>query len=113
MSLLGLTESNRGYVERYSATCIYCRSDKILIEFVIPDKHSSLYSSNTVCQLHHIAFHCDDFATESARLSELGVSLVEPAPVKAADQTLCNFISPIYTGGVLLELVSDTEVVTS
>lgn len=77
------------------------------MEFIIPDENSPIYSRDTVCQLHHIAFQADNLATERTRLLELGVSLLEPAPVKAADQTLCNFISPIYTGGLLVELVAD------
>ena len=54
---------------------------------------------------HHVAFEVDDIKGELARLSALGVELIDKNPRPGAHHTQIAFLHPKATRGLLVELV--------
>lgn len=54
---------------------------------------------------HHVAFEVDDIKQELARLSGLGVQLIDKEPRRGAHGTWIAFLHPKSTRGLLVELV--------
>jgi catechol 2,3-dioxygenase-like lactoylglutathione lyase family enzyme len=106
MTLLGLEEDFRGYVETWSALCIFTKPmGGSPIEFVIPNGGPLERFNKGAGGLHHIALQVDDLEALTRRLAAKNISLLEPEPVKGAGDFICNFLSPIYTRGAIVEFV--------
>jgi methylmalonyl-CoA/ethylmalonyl-CoA epimerase len=106
IELLGLTESYRGYVERYEATCIFTEGNGgSPIEFVVPSGGTLAKFNHGTGGLHHVALEVDSLDATTGDLATRGMSLLEATAVPGAGDFLCNFLSPGYTGGVIVEFV--------
>ena len=106
MALLGLEEDYRGYVERWRALCIFTKPRNATpVEFVIPNGGELAKFNKGFGGLHHIALTVASLARLKDRLEAEGMKLLEETPVKGAGPFLCNFLSPVYTRGVLVEFV--------
>ena len=107
MLLLGLEEDYRGYVPEWSALCIFTRcSQGSPIEFVVPDKGTTLSRFNKGAGgLHHVALQVRSLDDLGRRLKAQGMRLLEDKSVKGAGPFLCNFLSPVYTRGIIIEFV--------
>jgi hypothetical protein len=55
--------------------------------------------------LHHIALQVPDLGLLAEALAAEGIRLLEPEPVKGAGPFMCNFLSPAYTRGLIVEFV--------
>jgi hypothetical protein len=104
MALLRLEPSSETYVPAYEADCIFSKGTGGCIEFIIPRGGKLKNFNKGAGGLHHVALEVDDLAAESERLAAAGVRLLEEKPVDAGD-ILINFVPPIFTRGVILELV--------
>jgi len=106
MALLGLEEDYRGFVPQWSALCIFTKAaGRTPIEFVVPDGGPLARFNKGAGGLHHIALEVPDIRALAERLAAEGLKLLEPEPIKGAGPFLCNFLSPIYTRGILVEFV--------
>ena len=108
VDLFGLKEGRRQDVPEYEALCIFTRGPRGVIEFIIPSGGVLAKFNKGAGGLHHVAFEVDDLAAETERLAGQGVQLLEPKPVRAGP-LLINFISPVYTRGVAVELVQTID----
>lgn len=104
MALLRLEVDGETYVPAYEADCIFSKGPGGCIEFIIPRGGKLKNFNKGAGGLHHVALEVDDLASESRRLEAAGVRLLEETPVDAGD-LLINFVPPIFTRGVILELV--------
>jgi methylmalonyl-CoA/ethylmalonyl-CoA epimerase len=108
--LFGFEEWYRGYVERFQALCIFTRATHgSPIEFVVPSGGKLAEFNRGVGGLHHIALAVDNLDEAAKRFAARGMKLLEAEHVKGAGPFLCNFLSPIYTRGILVELVQELE----
>jgi methylmalonyl-CoA/ethylmalonyl-CoA epimerase len=106
MGLLGLEEAYRGFVEQYSATCIFTvPNGGSPLELVVPDGGVLKEFNRGVGGIHHVAVEVDDIRETARELAERGIKLLEEEPVRGAGPFLCNFMSPVYTRGVTVELI--------
>jgi hypothetical protein len=106
MELLSLTESYRGHVETYEATCIFTAGNGgSPIEFVVPDGGPLAKFNRGAGGLHHVAIEVESLKTVGSELARSGMSLLETSPVQGAGDFMCNFLSPGYTRGVMVEYV--------
>ena len=106
MRLMGLEERYRGYVPIYEALCIFCgRGDGGDVELVVPSGGKLRAFNSGVGGIHHIAIAVPSLSELQHGLRQAGISLLEPEPVRGAGSFYCNFVSPIFTGGVILEFV--------
>ena len=110
MALLQLEEAYRGYVERWQALCIFTKADTgSPIEFVVPQGGVLTEFNGGVGGVHHMALAVDSLARVSQRLQAKGMKMLEEEPVKGAGPFYCNFLSPLYTRGVLVEFVEEIK----
>ena len=110
MALLGLEEDYRGFVPQWSALCIFTKANGASpIEFVIPDGGPLARFNKGAGGLHHIALQVSDLDALARRLEAEDMGLLEPEHVKGAGNFLCNFLSPIYTRGLIVEFVQVLE----
>ena len=108
MALLGLPESHRGYVDAYDATCIFTRGNGgSAVEFVVPSGGKLAEFNRGAGGLHHVALAVESIAAVAARLAGRGIALLEDEPVQGAGNFLCNFLSPAYTRGIIVEFVQE------
>ena len=106
MTLLGLEEDYRGYVEQWSALCIFTkRQVGSPIEFVVPNGGPLASFNKGAGGLHHIALEVPDLDAVARDLAAQEMKFIEPEHVKGAGNFLCNFLSPIYTRGLTVEYV--------
>jgi len=107
MTLLGLEEDFRGYVAAWGALCIFTRrGNGSPIELIVPDEGSNLAKFNRGAGgLHHVALTVPSLDGLARRLAAEGMSLLESAHVRGAGPFLCNFLSPSYTRGLIIEFV--------
>jgi hypothetical protein len=106
MELLGLSESYRGYVERYEALCIFTeRNGASPLEFVVPTGGQLAKFNRGAGGIHHVAVEVDSIDAVAEELASRGMSLLETSPVRGAGDFVCNFLSPAYTGGVIVEFI--------
>ena len=106
IELLGMEEDSRGYVEQYEALCIFTKgSGGSPLELVIPSGGILKKFNRGTGGLHHIAIKVDDLNTTKLDMNERGIKLLEDEPVKGGGPFLCNFLSPVYTRGTLVEFV--------
>lgn len=104
LALLRLEVAGETYVAAYEADCIFTRGPGGCLEFIVPRGGKLERFNKGAGGLHHIALEVDDLAAESRRLAAEGVRLLEETPVDAGD-LLINFVPPIFTRGIILELV--------
>jgi catechol 2,3-dioxygenase-like lactoylglutathione lyase family enzyme len=108
MATFGLREDYRGYVEPWRSWCIFTLPQPGLstaIELVVADEGPLLKFNKGAGGVHHFAYEIDDFASAEAWCKAKGLQLLEPAPIKGAGDFWCNFIHPLSTRGVQIELV--------
>ena len=108
MRTFGFKEDYRGYVEAWHCWCIFTRSaalEATAIELVVADEGPLLKFNKGVGGVHHYAFEIDDFAAATRWCAENDLRLLEPEPIKGAGDFWCNFIHPVSTRGVQIELV--------
>jgi methylmalonyl-CoA/ethylmalonyl-CoA epimerase len=106
MQVMGLREDYRGYVEQWSALCIFTYAEQgSPIEFVVPDAGPLLKFNKGAGGLHHLAFVTEDLDALALELAKDGMRFLEPRHVKGAGPFMCNFLSPIYTRGLTVEYV--------
>jgi methylmalonyl-CoA/ethylmalonyl-CoA epimerase len=85
MSLLGLQEDFRGYVEIWQALCIFTRPEGVTpIEFVIPNGGPLARFNKGFGGLHHIALTVPSLDGVKARLEPDGMKLLNATHVKGA-----------------------------
>lgn len=104
MGLLGLEERYRGHVPQYHALCIFCGGGGD-VELVIPSQGKLREFNGGVGGLHHVAIAVPSLRELEKELLGTGISLLEPEPVRGAGDFNFNFVSPIFTGGVIVEFV--------
>lgn len=107
MKTFGLAEDYRGYVEHWHCWCIFMRSDHgaAAVELVVANDGPLLKFNHGIGGVHHFAYEIEDFAAAEAWCAEHDLKLVEPAPIKGAGDFWCNFIHPVSTRGIQIELV--------
>ena len=112
MELLGLTEAYRGFVEHYQALCIFTVGNGASpLELVVPSGGVLKDFNPGVGGLHHVAFSVSNLHDLADDLNQRGIKLTEDEPVRGAGPFYCNFLSPVYTRGVVVEFVQeDTSV---
>lgn len=108
MELLGLEEDYRGFVEKWSALCIFTRPNGATpIEFVIPNGGPLAKFNKGAGGLHHVALLVPDLEALKQQLLARGIKLLEEEHVKGAGNFICNFLSPAYTRGVIVEFIQN------
>lgn len=108
ISFLGLQEASRGYVQAYEALCLFTHGNGgSAVELVIPSGGRLRRFNQGMGGLHHIALAVDSLQALAQELAAEGTPLLEPHPVRGAGPFLCNFLSPIYTRGVIVEFVEE------
>jgi methylmalonyl-CoA/ethylmalonyl-CoA epimerase len=111
IQVLGLTEHERGYVERYQALCIFTVGNGgSPLELVVPDGGRLREFNQGFGGLHHVAIEVSNLSELTAELAEQGINLTEREPVRGAGAFLCNFLAPVYTRGTIVEFVQELDV---
>ena len=106
MDVLGLREDYRGFVPQWSALCIFAKAERgSQVEFVVPKGGPLERFNKGAGGVHHMAFEVEDLAATMSEYEARGMKFLEPAPIKGAGPFLCNFLSPLYTRGGLVEFV--------
>lgn len=59
--------------------------------------------------IHHLALQVDDVEAAIARMKEHGVEMIDESPRGGAHDTQIAFVHPRSTGGVLVELVQESD----
>jgi catechol 2,3-dioxygenase-like lactoylglutathione lyase family enzyme len=103
-ALLGLERGREEYVAEYEAQCYFTAGAGAAIEFIVPTGGKLRSFNKGFGGLHHIALEVDDLAAASTELAARGVKLLEEHPVDAGT-ILINFVPPLYTRGIAVELV--------
>jgi methylmalonyl-CoA/ethylmalonyl-CoA epimerase len=102
----GLSEEQRGFVPQYESLCIFCRQgDESYVELVVPSGGNLRDFNKGAGGLHHVAIAVPSLRDLQRRLQEAGIDLLEDEPVRGAGAFYCNFLSPVHTGGVIIEYV--------
>jgi catechol 2,3-dioxygenase-like lactoylglutathione lyase family enzyme len=109
LSLMGLEEDYRGYVEAWDALCVFTKAaaGASPVEFVIAGGGSLKAFNRGLGGVHHLAYRVDDLDRAMRALDERGARCLQPFGIKGAGPFLCGFIDPIYTGNALIELVQE------
>ena len=110
MTMLGLEEDYRGYVEAYQADLIFTKygEHESPIEFIVPREGSILQKYNKYNDGRggiHIAFEVDDVEAVRSEFEAKGLHMLEPKAVKATDDLIVNFLRPRYSEQILFEFV--------
>jgi methylmalonyl-CoA/ethylmalonyl-CoA epimerase len=106
MRLLGVRERSRGEVPEYEALCIFSAGVQgSAVEFVIPRGGKLAAFNGGAGGLHHIAIAVPSLADLTTELSERNISLLERKPVRGAENFICNFLPPVFAGGVIVEFI--------
>jgi methylmalonyl-CoA/ethylmalonyl-CoA epimerase len=80
-----------------------------LVAATNPDSPISKFLSKNREGMHHIAFAVDNIQAEMERLKNEGITLLNDAPKKGADNQLICFLHPKDTNGVLIELCQEIK----
>ena len=80
-----------------------------LVAATNPDSPISKFLSRNREGMHHIAFAVDNIQAEMKRLKNEGITLLNDAPKKGADNKLICFLHPKDTNGVLIELCQEIK----
>ena len=107
MNDLGLLEEYRGYVEQWQCWCIFTApaNGGAAIELVVATGGPLLKFNKGGGGVHHFAFEVPDIQAAMRWSQSQGMRMIEPEPIKGAGDFLCNFLSPVSTRGVQIELV--------
>jgi methylmalonyl-CoA/ethylmalonyl-CoA epimerase len=106
IGLTGLEERERGFVPQYEALCVFCGTpDSSYVELVIPSGGTLKDFNKGAGGLHHIAIAVPSLRDLQGKLKQAGIDLLEEEPVRGAGDFYCNFLSPVHTGGVIIEYV--------
>ena len=106
MRQFGLQESYRGFVPQWHACCIFTQgAGETRLELVIPQEGPLTRFNKGMGGVHHYAYEIDDFAAAADWCKANDLSLLEPEPIKGAGDFWCNFIHPLGTRGIQIELV--------
>lgn len=106
--LLGLKLASTDEVASQKVRTAFYPCDTVrleLLEPTSPDSTIAKFLEKKGEGMHHIAFEVDDIQGELARLTKLGVELIDKAPRPGAHGTQIAFLHPRSTRGVLTELV--------
>jgi len=104
LGVLGLEVGRRHYVAEYEADCIFAGGDGAAVELIVPRGGKLAKFNKGLGGLHHIAIEVDDLAAASRELRARGIELLEASPVEAGALRI-NFIPPVFTRGLIVELV--------
>ncbi|WP_299194640.1 VOC family protein [uncultured Erythrobacter sp.] len=108
MESFGLAEDYRGYVAPWQCWCIFTKPETgAAIELVVADGGPLTKFNKGVGGVHHFAYAIDDFADAQTWCEKNDLQLLEPEPIKGAGNFLCNFIHPVATRGIQIELVQE------
>ena len=108
METFGLLEDYRGFVDPWHCWCIFTKPEGgAAVELVIADEGPLTKFNKGVGGVHHFAYAIDDFAAAQAWCEANDLRLLEPEPIKGAGNFLCNFIHPVSTRGIQIELVQE------
>ncbi len=109
METFGLIEDYRGFVEPWHSWCIFTQPEAggTAIELVVATEGPLTRFNKGVGGVHHFAYAINDFAVAEAWCAANDLALLEPAPIKGAGNFLCNFIHPVATRGIQIELVQE------
>jgi methylmalonyl-CoA/ethylmalonyl-CoA epimerase len=106
MRLLGVDERSRGEVPAYEALCIFSAgSEGSAVEFVVPRGGKLAEFNGGAGGLHHVAIAVPSLADLTSDLSRRNIDLLERQPVRGAENFICNFLPPIFSGGVIVEFI--------
>lgn len=107
MATFALREDYRGYVPQWHSWCIFTKpaAGGTALELVVADEGPLLRFNKGVGGVHHFAYEIDDFAAAARWCEERDLRLLEPEPIKGAGNFWCNFIHPMSTRGIQIELV--------
>ncbi|MDE8652202.1 VOC family protein [Novosphingobium album (ex Liu et al. 2023)] len=99
-------EDFRGYVERWSCWCIFTKAAAgPAIELVVADGGALARFNKGGGGVHHFAYLVDDLTVASRWCEDQGLRMLEAEAVQGAGRFLCNFINPLDTRGIQIELV--------
>jgi methylmalonyl-CoA/ethylmalonyl-CoA epimerase len=106
MRVLGLDERSRGEVPEYEAVCIFAAGTHgSAVELVIPRGGKLAEFNGGAGGLHHVAIAVPSLTALTDELSRRNVQLLERKPVQGAENFICNFLPPIFSGGVIVEFI--------
>lgn len=106
MASMGLAEDYRGFVERWSCWCIFTKgAEGAAIELVVADDGPLKRFNKGFGGVHHFAYEVADIAAVSAELAARDIHMIEPEAIRGAGNFLCNFLDPLATRGIQIELV--------
>jgi methylmalonyl-CoA/ethylmalonyl-CoA epimerase len=106
MKFMGFKEDFRGFVEHWSAWCIFtCGQAGTTIELVVPKGGKLARFNKGLAGVHHFAFQVEDIADAQRWSEQQGMRMIEPKAIKGAGDFLCNFLSPASTRGIQIEFV--------
>lgn len=104
LQLLGRRIAREHFVEAYQALCLFTAEGSTCIELVVPSGGPLTKFNRGVGGIHHVALQVDDLQATSRALRTGGIELLESQPVDAGPIWI-NFIAPLYTRGLTVELV--------
>lgn len=107
-NLLGLQIKDQEDVPQQKVRTAFYPCDNVnleLLEPMDPESPVGRFLAKRGEGFHHVAFEVDDIRTELARLSGLGVELIDKVPRTGAHHTQIAFLHPRSTRGLLVELV--------
>lgn len=108
MTMFGLEEDYRGFVEAYQADLIFTKygDHESPIEFIIPHEGSVLKKFNDgKGGIAHIAFEVEDVEEVRREFEAKGLQMLEQKAVKGTDDLIINFMRPRYSEHILFEFV--------
>lgn len=108
--ILGLAIYGLEELPHYGVEMAFLPIGDIEIELVTPtssDSPVAKFLNKHGPGFQHIAYRVADVAKEFERLKALGVRMVDEEPLPGPHNTLCTFIYPKDSGGVLIELVQE------
>ena len=80
-----------------------------LLEPTSPDSPISKFLEKRGGGIHHIAVEVEDITESLRQLKQAGARLIDETPRVGAENCLVAFVHPQSAGGVLLELIQQTE----
>lgn len=110
MEMMGIEEDYRGRVDLWSCWCIFTKpATGAAIELVIPEAGPLMKFNHGIGGVHHYAYAVADIQAVSAQCIAKGMKMLLPDAIKGAGNFLCNFINPISTRGIQIELVQPLD----
>lgn len=109
MQMFGLQEDYRGHVDAYDSHLIFTKhgDGADAIEFIIPQSGVLTEFNKGKGGIAHVAYLVDDIEAVSEEVRQMGMELLEEAPVEGTEDIIVNFIRPRYTQGILVELIQE------